>query len=86
MVSLQGHASYIVRKVPGVIVAYIMAVVFVVLIGFWKWLHNETATPVERIDLREGKREIDLEEENYQIRKARQPPKPWFKRVMSQIA
>ena len=67
------------------IVAYIMAVVFLVLIVFWKWLHNETATPVERIDLREGKREIDIEEENYQIRMARQPAKPWYKRVMSII-
>jgi len=60
-------------------------VVFLVLIVFWKWLHNETATPVERIDLREGKREIDLEEENYQIRRGRQPARPWYRRLMSEI-
>ena len=85
MVSLQGPVSYILRKGPGIFLAYFLVDMFLVLTVAWKWLHNETATPVERIDLREGKREIDLEEENYQIRRARQPARPWYRRLMSRI-
>jgi amino acid permease len=83
MVLLQGHRSYVSRTVGGVIVAYIMLFVFVFLIVFWKWLHNETATPLDRINLLEGKRDIDIEEEKYEIKKAQQPPRPWYQRLIS---
>lgn len=82
---VQGHASYVARDVGGVIVAYILLGLFIVLVLFWKWLHNETATPLDRIDLREGKTEIDIEEENYEMRRARAPPRPWYKRLLSKI-
>ncbi|PVF99049.1 putative DIP5-glutamate and aspartate permease [Serendipita vermifera] len=61
----KGHESYQKRGAGGFIAAYILIPWFLFLTGMWKYLRNETSKPLNRIDLIEGKREVDLAEESY---------------------
>ena len=81
----QGYESYVTRGPGGIIAAYILVPWFVVLLIGWKYWHNEEFTPLSRIDLVDGKREIDIEEENWHIRRATRPPLPWWKRLSEYV-
>jgi amino acid permease len=77
----QGYESFATRKWPGIIAAYILIPWFLILLIGWKVWHNDKFTPVDEIDLQDGKREIDIEEENWHIRMGTRPPQPWWKRM-----
>jgi hypothetical protein len=55
---------------------------FLILAVVWKFWHGETFTPLSRVDLMEGRREVDIEEEEWYIRQAARPPQPWWRRVL----
>lgn len=77
---LQGHESFQRRGVGGFIAAYILIPWFLVLTALWKYAKGDPIVPLDRIDLIDGRREIDLEEENYhQWRNAREKSSLWDK-------
>lgn len=45
--------------------AYVGLPAFVIFLVFWKVRHRDHTIPLETMDLISGKREIDLEEEQY---------------------
>lgn len=55
---------------------------FLTLAVVWKVWHGETFTSLSCINLQEGKREVDIEEENWYIRNAARQPQPWWRRVL----
>ncbi|CAG8777097.1 6119_t:CDS:2, partial [Acaulospora colombiana] len=61
----KGHESFQKRGIPGFIAAYILIPWFIALTALWKYAKGDPIVPLERIDLIDGRREIDLEEENY---------------------
>ncbi|CCA69668.1 probable DIP5-glutamate and aspartate permease [Serendipita indica DSM 11827] len=79
----KGYESFVKRHVGGLIAAYVLFPWFFALVGFWKYFKHGTFVPLDKINLQEGKREIDLEEEDYFMRKAGQPPQSWWKRVLN---
>lgn len=78
IVIFKGYESYVTRGAGGLIAAYILVPWFFALMIGWKYWHGEEFTPLARIDLQEGKREIDIEEENWHIRMNTRPPLPWW--------